>query len=144
MRLLRVRDYRFLTLSDSYLTTSCKTSTSSTLWPESDNMVDFRGTEISMVSQSNIRKLPELVALSDPDSFESSATPDYNSTASCYVPIYTLDLRSGLNTISMAHALQTHLTSSRGLMMANSSPALSLSLSSKSQNTYAYGCLPFL
>jgi hypothetical protein len=41
-----------------------------------------------MVSQFDIRRLPELVAPSDRDPFESSLPPDDKAIASCYIPIY--------------------------------------------------------
>jgi hypothetical protein len=47
-------------------------------------MVKFRGIEISIVSQFDIRKIPEFVAMSNRDPF----APDDKATASCYVPIY--------------------------------------------------------
>ncbi|KPI36749.1 uncharacterized protein AB675_11828 [Cyphellophora attinorum] len=54
-------------------------------------MVKFRGIEISIISQFDIRKLPEFrfVAKSEADPFtEPPPSPSASAVASCYVPIY--------------------------------------------------------
>ena len=51
-------------------------------------MVKWRGIEIAIVSQFDIRRLPEFRVPSNNDPFESSPPPNETSVASCYVPIY--------------------------------------------------------
>ena len=58
-------------------------------------MVKFRGIEVSIISQFDIRKLPEFrlrqqspLSPSDPRAASSSSSPSSKAVASCYVPIY--------------------------------------------------------
>jgi hypothetical protein len=54
-------------------------------------MVEFRGINVSIVSQFDIRRLPELSPRKLNDSFHHQGPvlcSDDNSVASCYVPIY--------------------------------------------------------
>jgi len=54
-------------------------------------MVKFRGIEVSIISQFDIRKLPEFSPRTSPDPFNTvgpSLRSKDSMTASCYVPIY--------------------------------------------------------
>jgi hypothetical protein len=66
-------------------------SSSCPLHHRKSNMVKFRGINVSIVSQFDIRKLPEFSPCESNDPFHQEGLalhPDNNSVASCYVPIY--------------------------------------------------------
>lgn len=64
---------------------------SQTFCPSKRRMVKFRGIHVSIVSQFDIRKLPEFSPCTANDPFPQEGPAlcsDDNSVASCYVPIY--------------------------------------------------------